>query len=49
MRLAEELEKREVPGDDQGNEEKGAEPVLLSRVDITDETLPLTTDEKKSS
>lgn len=46
--LAEELEKREMPYDQAGHEEKGAEPVLVSRMDYDDETLPLK-EEKKSS
>ncbi|XP_041973854.1 innexin inx7 [Aricia agestis] len=47
-RLAEELEKRDMPYDQDGHEEKGAEPVLIGRVDYDDETLPLK-DDKKSS
>ncbi|XP_013187972.1 innexin inx7 [Amyelois transitella] len=39
--LAEELEKRELPMEQQGYEEKGGEPVLLSRTEFDDETLPL--------
>lgn len=46
--LAEELEKREMPYDQSGHEDKGAEPVLVGRIDYDDETLPLK-DEKKSS
>ncbi|XP_072935359.1 innexin inx7 [Epargyreus clarus] len=46
-RLAEELEKRELPFEQVGYEEKGAEPVLVGRLDYDDETLPLS--EKKSS
>lgn len=42
------MEKREVAGDDQGNHETGAEPVLVSRVDYDDETLPLKDDKKLS-
>ncbi|XP_049887980.1 innexin inx7 [Pectinophora gossypiella] len=48
IRLAEELEKRDMPFKQEGYEEKGAEPVLLSRMDYDDETLPLK-DEKKAS
>ncbi|CAK1599315.1 unnamed protein product [Parnassius mnemosyne] len=48
MRLAEELEKRELPYEQNGHEEKGAEPILVGKVDYTDETLPLK-DGKKSS
>ncbi|CAG5034987.1 unnamed protein product [Parnassius apollo] len=48
MRLAEELEKRELPYEQSGHEEKGAEPILVGKVDYTDETLPLK-DGKKSS
>lgn len=48
-KLAEELEKREVAGNDvQGHQETGAEPILVSRVDYDDETLPLK-DAKKLS
>ncbi|CAH0722146.1 unnamed protein product, partial [Brenthis ino] len=47
-RLAEELQKRDMPFDQDGNEEKGAEPVLLSKVDITDET-PLKLDMKEKA
>nr|QDR50930.1 innexin 7 [Heliconius melpomene] len=47
-RLAEELQKREMPYDQDGHEEKGAEPVLISKVDITDET-PLKLDMKDKS
>ncbi|KAL0850612.1 hypothetical protein ABMA28_012371 [Loxostege sticticalis] len=46
--LAEELEKRDMPYDQAGHEEKGAEPVLLGKIDYDDETLPLK-DGKKSS
>ncbi|XP_053601941.1 innexin inx7-like [Plodia interpunctella] len=48
--LAEELEKRELPIEQQGHEEKGGEPVLISKIDFDydDETLPLRS-EKKSS
>lgn len=48
MKLAEELEKREVADGDQGHQEKGAEPVLVSRLDYDDETLPLKDDKKLS-
>lgn len=48
-RLAEELQKRDMPFDQDGHEEKGAEPVLLGKVDYTDETLPLKDDIKKYS
>ncbi|KAI5637323.1 innexin domain-containing protein [Phthorimaea operculella] len=48
VRLAEELEKRELPMDQDGHEKKGAEPVLLGKIDYNDETLPLT-EEKKAS
>lgn len=48
VRLAEELEKRELPYDDQGTEEKGAEPILVGKVDIDDETMPLKRDKKSS-
>ncbi|KAG6459704.1 hypothetical protein O3G_MSEX011559 [Manduca sexta] len=47
-RLAEELEKRELPFENEGTEKKGAEPVLVGRVDIDDETLPLKGDKKSS-
>ncbi|KAI8429422.1 hypothetical protein MSG28_000063 [Choristoneura fumiferana] len=46
-RLAEELEKRDMPYGHMGTEKKGAEPVLTSHVDYSDETLPLK-DEKTS-
>ncbi|CAG4927617.1 unnamed protein product [Colias eurytheme] len=42
--VAEELEKRDMPYNDDNvdrNEEKGAEPVLLGKIDYDDETLPL--------
>ncbi|CAG9575393.1 unnamed protein product [Danaus chrysippus] len=48
-RLAEELQKRDMPFDQDGHEEKGAEPVLLGKVDYTDETLPFKDDIKKFS
>ncbi|XP_061717961.1 innexin inx7-like [Cydia pomonella] len=40
-RLAEELEKRDMPYPQSGHEKKGAEPVLIGKVDYDDETLPL--------
>ncbi|XP_045760369.1 innexin inx7-like [Maniola jurtina] len=39
--LAEELQKREVPYGQKGDEEKGAEPILLGKIDYDDETLPM--------
>ncbi|XP_045452166.1 innexin inx7 [Melitaea cinxia] len=48
-RLAEELEKREIPYDQDVTEKNGAEPVLLGRVDYADETLPLNQDSKEKS
>ncbi|KAJ0180881.1 hypothetical protein K1T71_002966 [Dendrolimus kikuchii] len=48
VRLAEELEQRELPSNDIGTEQKGAEPVLVGRVDYDDETLPLKDDKKLS-
>ncbi|XP_045508582.1 innexin inx7 [Colias croceus] len=42
--VAEELEKRDMPYNDDNvdrNEEKGAEPVLLGKIDYDDETMPL--------
>ncbi|XP_026501138.1 innexin inx7 [Vanessa tameamea] len=48
-RLAEELQKRDMPFDQNGHEEKGAEPVLLGKVDYADETLPLKQDLKEKS
>ncbi|KAM3957025.1 innexin inx7-like [Aphomia sociella] len=46
--LAEEIEKREMPFDQDGHEEKGAEPVLIAQHAYDDETLPLK-DTKKGS
>ncbi|XP_050357551.1 innexin inx7 [Nymphalis io] len=48
-RLAEELQKRDMPFDQDGHEEKGAEPVFLGKVDFADEKLPLTQDLKEKS
>lgn len=47
-RVAEELEKRELPMDQDGHEEKGAEPILLGKIDYADETLPLKPEKKAS-
>ncbi|XP_014359474.2 innexin inx7 [Papilio machaon] len=47
-RVAEELEKRELPMDQDGYEEKGAEPILLGKVDYADETMPLKPEKKAS-
>lgn len=41
VRLAEELEKRDMPDTHDNHEKKGAEPILIGRVDYDDETLPL--------
>ncbi|VVD01529.1 unnamed protein product [Leptidea sinapis] len=42
QKISEELEKRDMPtNDDNDDMEKGAEPILLGRVDYDDETLPL--------
>lgn len=48
-RLAEEMEKREIPYEQDGTEKNGAEPVLLGRIDYADETLPLKPDSKEKS
>ncbi|XP_050663674.1 innexin inx7 [Leptidea sinapis] len=42
QKISEELENRDMPtNDDNDDMEKGAEPILLGRVDYDDETLPL--------
>uniref|UniRef100_A0A2A4K2D6 Innexin n=1 Tax=Heliothis virescens TaxID=7102 RepID=A0A2A4K2D6_HELVI len=47
-RLAEELGKREMPDNDDPDEKKGAEPILIGQINYDDETLPLKSDKKAS-
>lgn len=47
VRLAKELQEREIPSNDTTDEKSGADPVLIGTVNYDDETLPLK--EKKSS